>query len=167
MLCEKCQQNEATVHLTDVANQVKQEYHLCSECARVHGVSVPAQFQKFKSFTLPDFFTHQSQESDTEQAESPPENCPRCKMSYSKFRRDGKFGCSHDFTVFRSTLEDLFKKIHNSSQHIGRTPSCFRKENSHRIQLDGLREELKRAVQGEQYEKAAEIRDQMRLMGRN
>ena len=173
MLCEKCQQNEATVHLTDIANLKKREYRLCSECARIHGVSIQAQLQKFKSLTLPDFFAHHFHESDTEQAESPPESCPRCKMSYSQFRRDGKFGCSHDFTVFRSTLEELFKKIHDSSQHIGRTPSCFREwsedqeEDSHQVQLDELREELKRAVRGEQYEKAAEIRDQMRLMGMN
>ena len=173
MQCEKCQQNVASVHLTDVINNTKHEYHLCKECAKIQGVSLQAQLQKFKDLTLPEgltlpeFFAPSFEESGSERAENAPEDCPRCKMSYSRFRRDGKFGCSHDYTVFLSTLDELFEKIHESTRHIGRAPARFQKEGSDQGLFDQLREQLKRAVQGEQYEKAAEIRDQMRLMGKN
>ncbi len=167
MQCEKCQQNVANVHLTDVVNNTKREYHLCKECAKIQGVSLQAQLQKFKDLTLPEFFAPSFEESGSERAESAPEDCPRCKMSYLRFRRDGKFGCSHDYTVFLSTLDELFEKIHESTRHIGRAPARFQQEDSQQGQLHQLREQLKRAVQGEQYEKAAEIRDQMRLMGKN
>lgn len=177
MQCEKCQQNVASVHLTDVVNNTKREYHLCKECAKIQGVSLQAQLQKFKDLTqdltlpegltLPEFFAPSFEESGSERAENAPEDCPRCKMSYSRFRRDGKFGCSHDYTVFLSTLDELFEKIHESTRHIGRAPARFQKEGSDQGRFDQLREQLKRAVQGEQYEKAAEIRDQMRLMGKN
>ena len=33
MLCEKCEKNQATFHYTEVVNGVKNEHHLCSECA--------------------------------------------------------------------------------------------------------------------------------------
>lgn len=165
MLCEKCQQNEACVHLTDIVNNTKREYRLCKECAKVHGVSIQAQLQKFKNISLPAFFAPSAESSDIEQAAITVESCPRCKMSYSLFRKEGKFGCSHDYTVFRSTLDDLLDKIHASTQHRGRTPSRFRGQDSNQSKLDQLREELTRAVKGEQYEKAAAIRDQMRLMG--
>ncbi|MGE4619568.1 MAG: UvrB/UvrC motif-containing protein [Planctomycetota bacterium] len=167
MLCEKCQQNDACVHLTDVTNNTKREYHLCKDCAEVHSVSIQAQLQKFKNINLPEFFTPLSGELSQEKAQDSIADCPQCKMSYSLFRKDGKFGCAHDYTVFRSTLDDLLKKIHDSTQHRGRTPRRFRQQDSHQEELDQLRQQLTSAVNGEQYEKAAAIRDQMRLMGNN
>ena len=40
MVCQKCQKNEAVVHLTDIGNYTKKEYRLCKECAEMHGVSI-------------------------------------------------------------------------------------------------------------------------------
>ncbi|MEC9476019.1 MAG: UvrB/UvrC motif-containing protein [Planctomycetota bacterium] len=168
MLCEKCQENEACVHLTDIVNNTKREYRLCKECAEVHGVSIQAQLQKFKNITnitLPEFCAPSIDIGSGDSEVTDVEDCPRCKMSYSLFRKEGKFGCSHDYTVFRGSLDDLLEKIHASTQHRGRTPGRFREQDNHQTKLDQLREELLQAVQGEQYEKAAAIRDQMRLMG--
>lgn len=165
MQCEKCQQNEACVHLTDIVNNTKREYRLCKECAKIHGVSIQAQLQKFKNITLPEFYAPSMEMKSEDSEEAPVEDCPHCKMSYSLFRKEGKFGCSHDYTVFRGSLVDLLEKIHASTQHRGRTPGRFREQDTHQSKLDSLREDLLRAVQGEQYEKAAAIRDQMRLMG--
>ena len=118
MICEKCQQNEACVHLTDIVNNTKREYRLCKECAKIHGVSIQAQLQKFKNITLPEFYAPSIEVSGDDLEETQVEDCPRCKMSYSLFRKEGKFGCAHDYTVFRSTLDDLLEKIHASTDDL-------------------------------------------------
>lgn len=158
MLCEKCQKNKVVVHLTDIVNQTKRQYHLCKECAGFHGVSIKAQIKKHKEqFTLPEFYS--SPDGDCGSV-----SCPDCGMTYSRFRKEGKFGCSHDYDVFRDDLDELLEKIHESNQHRGRAPGRFRKQISRKVQLTQLREELTQAVSDEQFEKAAAIRDQMRLL---
>ena len=44
MICEKCQKQHATVHLTEIVNQEKKEAHLCEECARSSGVGIKFSF---------------------------------------------------------------------------------------------------------------------------
>ena len=34
MLCERCQEREATIFYTEIINGVKSEHSLCSECAK-------------------------------------------------------------------------------------------------------------------------------------
>ncbi len=165
MLCEKCQKNEVAVHLTDIVNQTKRQYHLCKECAGFHGVSIQAQMKKHKEqFTLPEFYSSPDTSSEHSDGDCGSVSCPDCGMTYSRFRKEGKFGCSHDYHVFRTDLDELLEKIHESNQHRGRAPARFRKQISRKVQLTQLREELTRAVTDEQFEKAAAIRDQMRLL---
>ena len=33
MLCERCNEKEATIHYTELVNGVRSEHHICSECA--------------------------------------------------------------------------------------------------------------------------------------
>ncbi len=161
MLCENCQKNKAVVHLTDIVNNTKKEYRLCKECAGIHGVSIQAQLKKHKQFTLPDFYSDPDTLTGADGGDTADKVCTQCGMSYSLFRKEGKFGCSHDYQCFRSDLDELLEKIHASSQHLGRSPGRFREQVSRQAQLTQLREDLSKAVSDEQYEKAAAIRDQM------
>ena len=40
MLCEKCKENEATVHMTQFMDGRVGSVHLCEECASAMGVDV-------------------------------------------------------------------------------------------------------------------------------
>ena len=40
MLCECCQEHEATIHLTQVVNGQSKELHLCEECAEQSGLNL-------------------------------------------------------------------------------------------------------------------------------
>ena len=164
MLCEKCQQNEVAVHLTDIAAGIKKKYQLCKECAAAGGVSIHAQLKKHKKFTLTEFYGSSHPESRGDQDPTADPTCSECGMRYSLFRKEGKFGCSHDYQEFRSDLDDLLEKLHASSQLRGRAPGRFRQQVSRQVQLDQLRDELTQAVTNEQFEEAAKIRDQMRLL---
>ncbi|WAA13210.1 ATP-dependent Clp protease ATP-binding subunit [Fervidibacillus halotolerans] len=53
MLCQKCQQNEATVHLRYEINGEQTTYHLCQQCYRQQQESFSSEFQAFFSSGSP------------------------------------------------------------------------------------------------------------------
>ncbi|MFO0823921.1 MAG: UvrB/UvrC motif-containing protein, partial [Gemmataceae bacterium] len=86
-------------------------------------------------------------------------SCPRCGLTYAAFKGEGRFGCTHDYEVFRTVLEPLFERVHRATSHAGKIPSRARA-----AQIDGLRDRLKAAVASENYEQAARLRDLIRQM---
>lgn len=162
MKCESCQSKPAAVHLTDVSNNQKREIHLCEECAKDKGVTIKSHMNKETHF--PELFS-QLVESQTDAAEDDKDvRCPKCGITYRKFRSSGKFGCPHDYVAFRKGLVNLLEKIHQKVQHVGKVPSRVGNELARQKELNQLREELTRAVESEAYEKAAELRDRIYML---
>ena len=62
---------------------------------------------------------------------------------------------------FRKGLIPLLEKMHGSVQHVGKVPSRAGKELIKKNELMQLRNELNKAVEKEDYEKAAELRDRI------
>ncbi len=160
MICGKCNKNHATVHVTEVINGVKKEAHLCEECARGAGVGI-----KF-SFSISDILGNLV---DAKPPGKPTEKaaqlkCPECGMTYSEFKSKARLGCANDYEVFRAGLIPLLEKIHQATQHVGKTPHTadgqIKKEN----ELVRLKRELDSLVKSENFEKAAEIRDRIRTL---
>ncbi len=162
MQCESCQNKPAAVHLTDVSNNQKREIHLCEECAKDKGVTIKSHMNKDPHF--PELF-NQLVESQTDTAEDEKDvRCPKCGITYRKFRSSGKFGCPNDYVAFRKGLVNLLEKIHQKVQHVGKVPSRVGNELARQKELNQLREELSRAVEAEAYEKAAELRDRIYML---
>lgn len=159
MKCEACQKQTAVVHLTDVSNNQKREIHLCEDCAKEKGVTIKSHMNKDPHF--PEFLT-QLVESQTEAAaEEKDIRCPKCGITYRKFRSTGKFGCPNDYLVFKKQLHNLLEKIHQKVQHVGKIPSRVGDHLARQKELNQLREELQRAIEAEAYERAAELRDRI------
>ena len=162
MKCESCQKQTAVVHLTDVSNNQKREIHLCEECAKDKGVTIKSHMNKDPNF--PEFLT-QLVESQTEAtSEEKDVRCPRCGITYRKFRSTGKFGCPNDYVVFKKGLLNLLEKIHQKVQHVGKIPSRVGDQLARQKELSQLREELAKVIESEAYEKAAEIRDRIYML---
>src|SRR5690606_32144687 len=96
MQCDSCGK-PATVHLTDVSNNSKQELHLCEDCANAQGVTIKSYLQKA---SLPELLPHVA-DAQVDVVVEKDLVCPRCGMSYRKFRATGKFGCPNDYVVFK------------------------------------------------------------------
>jgi len=158
MICEVCRESVATVHLTEIVNNNKQELHLCESCAQEKGVAIHSQV---KNLNIPEFFGQLAEPGGgTETSASG--QCPQCGISYTQFRSSGKLGCPRDYQVFREELGQLLEKIHSgSTQHRGKVPSRVGRQFSVERELVELREELDQAVEAELYEHAAEIRDRI------
>jgi len=159
MKCEVCQKSSATVHLTDVSNNSKKEIHLCESCAQEQGVTIKSYLNKAP--TYPEFLTqivHSQSEADPEEKDV---MCPRCGITYRKFRSTGKFGCPNDYVVFKKGLVNLLEKIHGKVQHTGKVPLKATDQIARQKELRSLRSDLEKAVREEAYEKAAKIRDRI------
>lgn len=171
MLCQNCNQNEATVQLTKVINNKKNEQFLCEECAKEQGAlydfNNPFDFGDPFDINIGNFF--KGMIDYPMQKEAPKklqegQKCEKCNMSLSEFSKIGKLGCSNCYKAFSQSLEPLFKRIHGSIFHGGKIPQ--RAESSLKIkrQLGNLKTELKMAIEQEKFEKAAEIRDKIRAL---
>jgi protein arginine kinase activator len=91
--------------------------------------------------------------------------CPVCGITFLQFRKQGRLGCPHDYVFFEKELEPLLLNIHDQTQHIGKSPKRCPRGADQQTQLIRLRREMKEAVAAEQYEKASELRDQIRAIG--
>ncbi|MBI4606913.1 MAG: UvrB/UvrC motif-containing protein [Planctomycetes bacterium] len=159
MQCEGCQKNAATVHLTDVSNNTKKEIHLCESCAKLQGVTIKSYLHK--SPTYPELLTQLVHSQSEAPADEKDVVCPRCGITYRKFRSTGKFGCPNDYSVFKKGLFNLLEKIHGKVEHKGKVPLRASDQIVKQKELRALRADLEKAVREEAYERAAQIRDRI------
>jgi len=156
MKCHACDQ-PATVHLTDIINGHKREVHLCQMCAEKH------QWLKKDEINLSGLLQtvlgqHVGQMSD----ELSRLACPACGIKYMEFKAEGRLGCPNDYAVFQHALEPLLQRIHRAVRHQGKSPRYGPHSAALQSELVQLRQRLRRAVEVEDYEQAARLRDLLR-----
>ncbi|MFP4481771.1 MAG: UvrB/UvrC motif-containing protein [Thermovirgaceae bacterium] len=167
MLCERCHKREAQVHIKHMKNGAVVEYHLCHQCAQdmsQQGMlpEVPMEFP-FENF-LGNLFPVklQKQAESITQGQEPKTTCPRCGLHSGEFSKTGKFGCAACYDTFRPSVRQLLRRIHGSEIHRGSRPSV-RSSAQPVDDLESLKKLLREAVEKEEYERAAVLRDRIRL----
>jgi protein arginine kinase activator len=160
MVCDSCGQGEAVVHLTQIVDNHMATSHLCEQCAAAKGLDT-AEGQP--NFALTDFLA-QMGEAPEEDASSDA-TCRYCGLTFAAFRETGRLGCPHCYSTFESHLRGLLRRIHGGTQHVGKVYLPSDPTASERAKrLEGLRRRLRRAVESEDFERAAELRDSIRTM---
>ena len=158
MVCEACKQGQATVHLTEIVNEQMTELHLCESCANQKGAQVESHFGLADLLSeLADFSKPQGEPEET-----PVKTCPSCGMTYEDFRKVGRLGCAQCYTTFKRSLGSLLKRIHGSPVHLGKTPAKLVKPSAVKVELSELKKKLGKAIEKEEFEEAARLRDQIR-----
>jgi protein arginine kinase activator len=151
MICQLCESRPATIHITEIAGGQKKVLNLCEDCAQQKGLA-------HGSGTIPSLL----QQLVGERKPASETKCPECGITFEEFRAKGRFGCPKDYEVFAKELAPLLEKIHGAQQHTGRMPGGSLPDAGREERLRRLRRDLSRAVQEEQYEEAARIRDEIR-----
>ena len=159
MKCDRCSK-PATVHLTEIRGGQKIEKHLCEQCA-AQNEGVPTKAHTPINELLTNFvLAHSGLQKEGGLA------CEQCGITWGEFRQSGLLGCEHDYAVFDKDLSPLLQRAHeNATHHLGKVPT--RRGGSgvpmrRQVDLNRLRKELSRAVEAEDYERAAKLRDQIR-----
>lgn len=169
MLCDNCGKREAAVHFKQIVKDKVTELHLCENCAEEKGLfsfGPPAHFEGYH-FELADLLAGLAGLTGPQELMKKGNfRCQNCGLSYDDFRKLGRFGCSECYSTFQKDLEPLLKKIHGSNRHHGRYPRRISGKLREKTEPEDLRRELERAIQLEEFEKAAQLRDRIRELER-
>lgn len=160
MKCESCGDHEAVVHLTQIENNEMSVVHLCEACAAEQGLETPTETP---NVPLADFLAEMSGDAPSRASSSAPERCPFCGLSFAEFREVGRLGCPQCWSAFEEQLQGLLRRVHGATTHMGKVylppdPTASEREK----RLEALRRRLERAVELEDFERAAELRDEIR-----
>jgi protein arginine kinase activator len=154
MLCESCQQHEATIHVTQVINEKSRELHLCEECAEETGLNLQGVMQ------LPEILFGMADAEDG--VKGTDRSCPSCHLRGSDFKKTARLGCPHCYEAFEQELRPMLGAMHKGVLHKGKTPVCERRVIEAKAHLDDLRRQLDAVIEKEDYEAAARLRDLIR-----
>ena len=169
MLCQHCHKNEATAHVKTMINGEYSEYRLCSDCARELGYGgmfpdlasdLGGMLSSFLGAALP--------------ARSGATRCPVCGSTLSDIKKSGKVGCAECYGLFLNELMPTVRSIHGNTVHTGKHPvieytenreeKADKAESGKAPTVEELRAQLKQAIDDENFERAAELRDQIKKL---
>jgi protein arginine kinase activator len=155
MLCESCHERDAVVNLTKVRDNAVHQVHLCELCAADQGFETTAA----QKHPLGEFLAaHQQAAAATEVAA-----CAFCKTTMTDFRASGRWGCARCYTNFEAGIRELLRRVHGNHRHVGRAYHPPMSETLERSAVLGeLKDRLRRAIDSEQFELAADLRDRIR-----
>jgi len=157
--CDRCGAEENLIHLTQVIDNEVRSVHLCESCAAAQGLPVaPTAAPE----PLLEFLAQLAKDAHPEIA-SAPDACPSCGLSPADLKRTGRLGCATCYAHFGGQLRALLRRLHGGTQHCGKGfVTRERAEMRRTAQIVGLRRSLQRAIEGEDFERAAGLRDELR-----
>jgi protein arginine kinase activator len=83
--------------------------------------------------------------------------CPDCGIRLVELRKHGRVGCARCYEIFRKQILPLLRRVHGATEHAGTRP----RPEGGEPDLSRLREELRRAIEAEDFEQAARLRDRI------
>ena len=177
-ICDDCEVNPATVHLTHVESNESQTFHLCEDCARRRGVPIPdgealikgleaiagvagtALGETHVKVTVKQAKDEGKDEEAAAEESAPDVTCPNCGMKLSEFRTGGWLGCAECYNSFEERIDRILMQVHGAGGHKGKAygrPVSVRRSGKRDVAR--LRRELDDAIKNERFEQAAVIRD--------
>jgi len=171
MLCDRCSNNEATIHLKEVVNGQVTALNLCPDCAvdaagqGPGGNSGDVDLASLVLGLAAEHAPGPTSKQGGEQADGEAQPCPACGLTAAEFRSTGRLGCAQCYRTFASILVPALADMHRATRHQGKTLDTAQnlagETRRGRSELPQLEEELARAVAAEAYERAADIRDRL------
>jgi protein arginine kinase activator len=90
--------------------------------------------------------------------------CVRCGFTQADFKKAGRLGCPECYKTFAEGLEGLLKSMHKGTRHAGKVPEALRQSRDLSDRLKNLQKKLTKAVEDENFEQAAHLRDEIKQM---
>ncbi|MEI6351030.1 MAG: UvrB/UvrC motif-containing protein [Verrucomicrobiota bacterium] len=157
MVCDVCKTNQATVFLTQIVDGKMQKINLCESCSKEKGVTDPT------GFALADLLLGLGAAQEIEKGGSV-QRCPACGFTQADFKKTGRLGCGACYDTFAEGLSGLLKAMHKGTSHVGKIPSRLMRSIELGARRKQLQRDLDKAVVDENYETAAELRDQLKQL---
>ena len=171
MICDICHINEATIHVQEINKGEKKTLNICSHCASEHSLAE----KEINGFNLAEILyniSSQMMNAKGEGGEEPAILNPdfisddtsliKCSCGWDtvKFKETGRLGCPECYNTFAALLHDALKSMHKGTFHMGKQPgNAVGTSGAVAAKILSYQKELELAVQKEDYEKAAKLRD--------
>lgn len=173
MLCDRCKMKDAKILYTEIINGAKTEQHLCEECATDY-----TSFQMEKPLLNSDMSlnsllstllgAYQTNKTNKSGEAKPGPTCEKCTTTYDEFLQRGRFGCSQCYRSFHKELGRTLRGIQGAEAHTGKRPKGFVSQTDQILknmsEEDRLSLELQKAIESEEFEEAARLRDRIRQL---
>ena len=163
MKCQKCKVNDATTQIKRIVNGKYTEYTLCADCAHEMG------FGNVFDTSMPDMFGGliKSIFGSALPARSQATRCPMGGSTYGDIKNTGKVGCAACYEIFYGELLRSIKGIHGNTQHCGKIPRTAKlqsnlNDDDNTPTTEDLQVQLQKAVEEQNFELAAELRDRIK-----
>ena len=162
--CDKCGAENANTHVKTIINGEFREYDLCSACAHKLGYSNPfADMESEFSHMLGSFF------GNVLPARTQSTRCEFCGSTYAEIANTGQVGCAHCYELFADRLNPSIVRIHGNAAHCGKHSKAAaqaREEHAETKEekLRRLQSQLDEAIKQQEFERAAELRDEIKEM---
>jgi len=161
MLCQICHAEEATVYLIETINNKHTTMHICESCAQKRHLG---EILSKPAMVMHELLAAILQLGTAPITEKQVLKCPRCGITFSRFKEVGRFGCAECYQVFQQNLLPLFRQFHQAEQHRGR---CDKKSDTNkRLEITKLKQQLQDAIAKEDFELAVKLRDGIRQLER-
>lgn len=189
MLCQKCNKKVATVFISTIVNGKNTQMYLCTDCAKeLHDnmnpdIKIPFPINdiltnmelnedtinewinKFKDMEdkgqIDELVQHENPETLQHNNQHEDITCNFCNTSFDEYKKTGKLGCGKCYSTFRKQLKPIIEGIYGYSEHIGKFPKNEFKDTEIVKTVEQLKEKLNMAIQEEEYEQAAKLRDEI------
>jgi protein arginine kinase activator len=161
MKCEICGLKDAVIHIRQIQKDLVHELHICEECAQEKGLIR----EEDSELPIANILSGLLEGKDVVGAGDVKEACPRCGLKASDFRKQGKLGCPECFRTFEKDVRAIVSQMAARPRHTGKVPRSMVIELGESARSEGLRDELREAVEREEYELAAQLRDRLRELG--
>jgi len=161
MRCDDCGK-PANIRYVEMVDGELRDLHLCDDCANTRGMALSLTPLAGPLVNMLMGLLDEMGVGEQRAEDGPA--CPECGLTHAEFRGTGKLGCSACYEAFATELRPLLRRVHGSTVHAGTIPSRAPQdiETSRRVRT--LQLELERAVRAEKYERAAELRDEIRCL---
>ncbi|HLB54727.1 MAG TPA: UvrB/UvrC motif-containing protein [Gemmatimonadales bacterium] len=167
MKCSNCGEREGVVSLTQIEEGEVRTGSLCAQCAKAKGIETGLELA---DTPLGGFLAAlgENLDPDATLTSALTGRCDSCGATLQDFRETGRVGCSECYRTFAVPLRELLRRLHGSTHHTGMRYEGAGPEAgaapvpASPAKARELRDELRRAIESEQFERAAELRDLLR-----
>lgn len=163
MLCDNCKERESVISYTKINDDRIEEVHLCEVCAEE---KFKREFKGYQDIipqienALNNIFKFTANNSKDEEDLK----CEFCGTSFSRLKNSGILGCPKCYETFQDEIKKYLNALNVNSKYKGKIPKDADSYIVYNRKLEDLKSRLDLAINLEEYEKAAEIRDEIKSL---